>query len=320
MVASLPEALQKAFAEKEKHLSQVVGEWSADDRVHVDPPLQNFPTTPVPQEKPQVENSQATSAQHEPVGGRHPFHVTNNVTKTTFEYVRDNPGMRRADVIRALVAKGFKGGSVSSLIGQMVLQRTFHQDEDSRLSTGLREYQPLKSGAVRKLLSQARQLELRRSNPNKAAGYVKMAKTRAARRAAKANPNPNAGDTLEERRERTAKARAAHVAAAAARREASAESARKADAARKRAARAAARAQIDNAKTKGSGINIDMAHKMARPAGPNWEKSPMVKEIVQAAQTAIDLRGASAETIVEAMNTRQAKEVYKALGELFGAA
>jgi hypothetical protein len=38
----------------------------------------------------------------------------------TFEYVRDNPGKNRVEVAKALEKQGYKPGSVSSLLGQMV--------------------------------------------------------------------------------------------------------------------------------------------------------------------------------------------------------
>lgn len=72
------------------------------------------------------------------------FSVTNNVTRVTFDYVRDNPGKTRKEVNVALEARGYKSSSVTSLLGQMVKQGMVRE------STGLLyvttgEYAPLKS-------------------------------------------------------------------------------------------------------------------------------------------------------------------------------
>ena len=71
------------------------------------------------------------------------FTVTNNVTRATFDYIRDNPGKTRKEIAVVLEAKGFKTSSVTSLLGQMVKQGMVRE------STGLlyvttNEYTPLK--------------------------------------------------------------------------------------------------------------------------------------------------------------------------------
>jgi hypothetical protein len=72
------------------------------------------------------------------------FTVTNNVTRITFEYVRDNPGKTRKEVSVALEAQGYKTGSVTSLLGQMIKQGVMRESAHL-LYTTTNEYAPLKS-------------------------------------------------------------------------------------------------------------------------------------------------------------------------------
>lgn len=73
------------------------------------------------------------------------FAPTNNVTKETFNCIRDNAGCTRTEVIQTLVAKGHKKSSVSSLIGQMLRQKHIVQDGAGLLHTNGKEYTPIKS-------------------------------------------------------------------------------------------------------------------------------------------------------------------------------
>ena len=50
------------------------------------------------------------------------FETTNNVTRATFDYVFNNPGKSRKQILGALAAQGFKNGSTSSLLGQFSTQ------------------------------------------------------------------------------------------------------------------------------------------------------------------------------------------------------
>jgi hypothetical protein len=109
----------------EKALSQTVNAWAADDKVH---------RQIEPQQDKAMTQLQAKAY----------FTVTNNVCRTTFEYVQNNPGKTRAEVTNDLAAQGFKYKSVSSLLGQMLKQDML------RVSSGLlftksREYAPLKA-------------------------------------------------------------------------------------------------------------------------------------------------------------------------------
>lgn len=72
------------------------------------------------------------------------FAVTNNVTRVTFNFVRDNPGMNRVEVAKTLEQQGYKSGSVSSLLGQMIKQGLVRESAHMLYVT-TNEYVPLKS-------------------------------------------------------------------------------------------------------------------------------------------------------------------------------
>jgi len=73
------------------------------------------------------------------------FKPTNNVTQSTFNFIRDNSGCSRNDAIRILVQQGHKKSSVSSLIGQMLRQGHIYKDSDGLLRPNAKEYTPIKS-------------------------------------------------------------------------------------------------------------------------------------------------------------------------------
>ena len=73
------------------------------------------------------------------------FKPTNNVTKATFNFIRDNSGCARNDAIRILVSQGHKKSSVSSLLGQMLRQGHIYKDSDGLLRPNGKEYTPIKS-------------------------------------------------------------------------------------------------------------------------------------------------------------------------------
>jgi hypothetical protein len=80
------------------------------------------------------------------------FTVTNNVTRVTFNYVRDNPGKTRVEAAKALEKQGYKPGSVSSLIGQMIRQGLIRESAQLLYVT-TNEYAPLKGSKVVKALA-----------------------------------------------------------------------------------------------------------------------------------------------------------------------
>lgn len=110
-----------------------------------------------------VEPIETTQPTEQPKGPKL-FAPTNNVTKATFNFIRDNSGCSRTDAVRILVQQGHKKSSVSSLIGQMLRQGLVWKDSDGLLRPNSAEYTPIKS---------ARTI----ANREKKAKVVKPAKT-----------------------------------------------------------------------------------------------------------------------------------------------
>ena len=73
------------------------------------------------------------------------FKPTNNVSRETFNYVRDNPNKTSVEVCTALEARGFRKGSVSSLLGQFVKQGQMARDHNGKYIPLVAAYTPLKS-------------------------------------------------------------------------------------------------------------------------------------------------------------------------------
>jgi len=88
----------------------------------------------------------------EPAPAKPYFTVTNNVTRITFDYVRDNPGKTRKEVATALEVQGFKPSSVTSLLGQM-LKQGLMRESAQLLYVTVNEYTPIKGSKVRKALA-----------------------------------------------------------------------------------------------------------------------------------------------------------------------
>lgn len=79
------------------------------------------------------------------------FNVTNNISRVTFGYIKNNPGSTRKEIIIALEHEGFSAGSVSSLIAQMRRNKLIHETNNLYYADA-DEYRPLKSlKAIKKL-------------------------------------------------------------------------------------------------------------------------------------------------------------------------
>jgi hypothetical protein len=70
--------------------------------------------------------------------------ITNNVSRVTFNYVRDNPGSTRLEIIKELGHQGFGKGSVSSLLAQMRKSKMIH-DTNGLWYADIKEYEPIKN-------------------------------------------------------------------------------------------------------------------------------------------------------------------------------
>ena len=129
-------------------LSRTLQQWDDDDGEQVPQPSPTINTTinnSVPQPSQNIQGIPMTKA----------FNVTNNVSRATFNYVRDNPGSTRKEIIKALEHEGFAAGSVSSLIAQMVRNKLIHITNNLYYADA-DEYRPLKSlKAIKKLEAKA---------------------------------------------------------------------------------------------------------------------------------------------------------------------
>jgi hypothetical protein len=72
------------------------------------------------------------------------FNVTNNVSRVTFDYIKNNPGSTRKEIIQDLEHEGFGGGSVSSLIAQMRRNKMVHETNGLHYAD-IDEYRPIKT-------------------------------------------------------------------------------------------------------------------------------------------------------------------------------
>jgi len=80
------------------------------------------------------------------------YKTTNNVSRSVFNYVKDNPRTLRADVIKSMEELGYNKSSVTSLIGQFLRQNMFKFDGvGPGLSVTQPEYTPLPSNYKKKV-------------------------------------------------------------------------------------------------------------------------------------------------------------------------
>ena len=79
------------------------------------------------------------------------FNITNNISRVTFDYIKNNPGSTRKEIIEALEHQGFAGGSTSSLVAQMRRNKMIHETNNLYYAD-IPEYRPIKSlKALRKM-------------------------------------------------------------------------------------------------------------------------------------------------------------------------
>ena len=121
--------IQTAF---KSALTRTLTEWDDDEGTDV----------PVPS------SAQPVSLSSVPTQGipmaKKTFNVTNNVSRVTFDYIKNNPGSTRKEIITALEHEGFGGGSVSSLIAQMRRNKMIHETNGLHYAD-IDEYRPIKT-------------------------------------------------------------------------------------------------------------------------------------------------------------------------------
>jgi hypothetical protein len=76
--------------------------------------------------------------------------ITSNSTRTTFNYVRDNPGVTSTEASVALEKLGVKSGSSTSLLSTMVARGNLRKTASGALFTAQKEYAPIKGAKVQR--------------------------------------------------------------------------------------------------------------------------------------------------------------------------
>jgi hypothetical protein len=101
----------------------------------------------------QDEQKQITQQQENPIKPIHRFKPTNNVSRETFNYIKNNPNKTTQEVAQALEQRGFKEGSVVSICAQLYKQGQVIKDGRTKGLVAIgSEYQPLKSKSAFKAL------------------------------------------------------------------------------------------------------------------------------------------------------------------------
>ena len=72
------------------------------------------------------------------------FKTTNNITRMTFEYVRDNPGLTAKQVGEHIASLGLKAHSAIAMMSASVKCGLMRRDEHARYYTTVNEYRPIK--------------------------------------------------------------------------------------------------------------------------------------------------------------------------------
>lgn len=78
------------------------------------------------------------------------FKPSNNVTRETFNFVRDNPAQTARQIRTHMVGRGFNDSSVGSLLGQLVRSSMLELHMPTRTYRALtKEYTPIKIGTLK---------------------------------------------------------------------------------------------------------------------------------------------------------------------------
>jgi hypothetical protein len=97
-----------------------------------------------------INNSVSQPSQGIPMA-KQTFNVSNNVSRVTFDYIKNNPGSKRKEIMEALSHQGYGEGSVSSLIAQMRRNKMIHMTNELYYAD-IDDYRPIKSlKAIKKM-------------------------------------------------------------------------------------------------------------------------------------------------------------------------
>lgn len=137
-------------------LTQALNEWAKDDE-----PV----TQTINQKEKAMGNPNPTVNLAHVAPGKIRFAPTVGVTEAVFNYVRDNPGHTREQVIQNLIANNFKQSSVSSLVGQFIRSDYFVKDASGGLRVAFNEYKSLPSTKTQIRYFKAKQMALKKRAP-----------------------------------------------------------------------------------------------------------------------------------------------------------
>ena len=101
------------------------------------------------------EDEKQMQATQEPTKENNLFRTTNNVTRATFNLIRDNAGITRKGAVAKLETMGYKPTSTTSLLTQMMRQRLVRVEADGGLHANFAEYTPLKA-KLRRVMAEKR--------------------------------------------------------------------------------------------------------------------------------------------------------------------
>jgi len=110
--------------------------------------------------------------------GKHLFKPVNNVTRETFNYIKNNPNKTTAEVCEALEKLGFKESSVNSICAQLSKQGQVVKDGYTKRMVAVgTDYIPLKSASAFKTQKpETRVIKIvKREKPTQNAGLASIA-------------------------------------------------------------------------------------------------------------------------------------------------
>jgi hypothetical protein len=140
----------------EKALSQTANAWAADDEAHK-------------KTEPQQEKAMTLTVE------QHDNRVATNISRITFEFIRDNPGLTNQEVTARLATRGFKETTISSLAYQMLRVRLIVADANGGLTAVVPEYEPIQTNIRRKRKVKAKPVKDAAPAPRK---HVEIVNTR----------------------------------------------------------------------------------------------------------------------------------------------
>lgn len=87
------------------------------------------------------------------------FVTTTNVTRETFNTVKQNPGKRQSEIVKLLEGRGFNPQSVATLMVQMTKVGTMRRDDKHLYYVTTDEYTPIKPSALKKAREDAKKIK-----------------------------------------------------------------------------------------------------------------------------------------------------------------